>query len=270
MKTEVLVAIITGSTTLLGVIAVAWLNFKTKKYEIDSKKEQETTEKKYKRQKTKNKYSFGTVIFALLFLASLLYIFISQQSQEETINSFSGEMRFELQNGKEMPAKFTNLRGIEVVEIAEKGNYKLTEAYQSGTQFRLLLKNKQSAYLYAIACNEIMGISILYPFNLTDKTFFENTEKEISIPNTNNALQLDNNKGIDIFCLLYSSKEININKLKTQLEKAKEKTFTERLYNILSDKIVTKNEINYKINNIIFESKSKKTILPIIVTINHN
>jgi len=267
MKPEILIAIITGGMSLLGVVIAAWLTFKTKKYEIDSQNQQNGIVKSLPKSNSKTWF----FIFILVLIASIFgYFYISQNDILKSNDYLSGEMYFQMRNGKEMPIKFTNYRGIKVKNVSKYGNYKLTEIYESGTEFKLILKNQQKTYIYVIAGNNReKEVTILFPYN-PNNSYIESTDKEIRIPKSEtDYMYLDNNAGKEYFCLLYSKKELDIKSLKTELEQMINKSFTERLNTALSSKIVNSNEIVYQNDKIKFSAKSDKQILPIIVIIEH-
>lgn len=267
MKPEILIAILTGGMSLLGVVITAWLTFKTKKYEIDSKNQQNGIVKSPPKSNSKTWF----FISILVLIASIFgYFYISQNDILKSNDYLSGEMYFQMRNGKEMPIKFTNYRGIKIKNVSKYGNYKLTEIYKSGTEFKLILKNQQKTYIYVIAGNNReKEVNILFPYN-PNNSYIESTDKEIRIPKSEtDYMYLDNNAGKEYFCLLYSKKELDIKKLKTELEQMTNKSFTERLNTALSNKIVNSNDIFYQNDKIKFSAKSDLQILPIIVIIEH-
>ncbi len=71
MKTEILIAIITGSMSLLGVVVTSWLTFKTKKYDINTKHEGQVQ----KQKKSRNIIWF--FIFVVILIASWGYSFFN-------------------------------------------------------------------------------------------------------------------------------------------------------------------------------------------------
>ena len=187
----------------------------------------------------------------------------------QTTNHLAGSIRFVKEDDTPMPATFSNVRSIVLESTAKKGNYKLTNPYPSGTRFKIYLEAQQDAYIYAIASNEQGDINILFPYSDGNNTLTYTTDGEIAIPKGNATMMLDDNPGIELFCLLYATENLNIYKLKNQLEQNRNQSFPKRLYNALLDKIVEADAINYTNKVIKFTAESKKTVLPIIVAIEH-
>jgi len=184
-------------------------------------------------------------------------------------NEMSGKIRFVGENGQEMPAIFTQQRGIVVVSASGEGNYRLQNPYQSGTRFRLHIFNNQPAYVYAIACDNNMGINILFPYDAAISPLLNYSQNEVALPDETHLMQLDNTTGTDLFCLLYATEPLDIEQIKNNILQASG-TFSQRLTTVLSDKLVAPNEINYSNSEMAFDAKSNKTVLPIIVSITHN
>lgn len=262
METEVLVALITGSISLIGVVITAWLNYKSKLVELHLKND--------KPMPASKKTSKGwLIVFVIILIGSVGYFLSNTEMfSGNKQNKFEGEIRFETIDGNQMPAKFSNIRDIGVVQIAEKGNFRLEKTYQQGTQFRMYLKSNENAYLYAIAANPENKISIIYPYNETVDAYFEKNDDEIIIPGATHAMQISGEAGIDLFCLLYSKEKIDIYKLKHTLEQ-NNGSLPESIHQALADKIVEPDKIKFKTNKIAFSAQSKNAIVPIIVAIEH-
>lgn len=73
MKTEILIAIITGSISLFGVIITTWLNYKVKLLEIQMK-----SDKLLPKKRRKNTIWF--IIFGIILLGSGIYFLIQQNN----------------------------------------------------------------------------------------------------------------------------------------------------------------------------------------------
>ncbi len=73
MKTEILIAVITGSISLFGVIITAWLNYKAKLLELQMK-----SDKPLPKKKRKNTIWF--IIFGVVLLGSGIYFLIQQNN----------------------------------------------------------------------------------------------------------------------------------------------------------------------------------------------
>ena len=81
---------------------------------------------------------------------------------------------------------------------------------------------------------------------------------------------MDNTTGTDIFCLLYSKIELDIDLVVSDLANSTG-TFNQRLKNILGSDLVKFEDIEFNQNNIEFSARSQgKSIVPVIVEIEHN
>ncbi len=254
-------SIVTGIISLIGILIPAWLNYKMKIAELGQSIENRKPNKK------KNRY---LIIFSIIIfiLSVALFFNNSEIFNIKKQNQFDGAIRFETIDGNLMAATFSNIRDISVIQIAEKGNFRLKEIYPQGTQFRMYLKSNENAYLYAIAASPENQISIIYPYTETVETYFEKNDAEIIIPSATHAMQINGKAGIDLFCLLYCKEKIDIYKLKYELEQYNI-SLPESLNKAIADKIVEPDKIKFEPNKIAFTAQSKKTIVPIIIAIEH-
>jgi hypothetical protein len=203
---------------------------------------------------------------------------IKSTPEVEDSEYLSGKMRFILSDDSEMKANSGKMRGLEVDDeevdndnpIEKEINYKIAKAYTSGTKFRLLLSNNQPAYVYAIATDKTMKITQLFPHNKETSAALTYSKNEVPLPSETDYIKMDNTKGNDIFCLLYSKEELNITKLMSDLGKQKG-SFAKRLQKILNNRLVSPDDIEYATNEIAFKAKTSKeqVIVPIIVAIPH-
>lgn len=138
------------------------------------------------------------------FEAYEMYI---EQAEETPL---AGSLRFRLANGTDM-ASFLK-------ETPNGAYYEMLKPYHSGTLFRLYVQNTQPAYVYAFSsdltgkCYRIFphreGISGLLPYR----------ENQVAIPDDYLYLQLDNQEGIDFFCVLYSHEPLDFSRLLQKLD----------------------------------------------------
>jgi Papain family cysteine protease len=174
------------------------------------------------------------------------------------INVLSGKIRFELSAGQEMSVYYKN------------GYYEMKEGYYSGTLFRVYITNNEPAYIYAFGSDLNHKDYKIFPNNVKVSPFLGYKGSKMAIPDEEHFIQMDDNKGIDYLCLLYSSEKLDFESILANLAE-KQGTMLERLQAVLGDKMlqpkdanhVGKNEINFKgISRV-------KTVLPIVVAINH-
>ncbi|NJO02571.1 MAG: hypothetical protein HC880_13585 [Bacteroidia bacterium] len=81
---------------------------------------------------------------------------------------------------------------------------------------------------------------------------------------------MDNNPGMDYFCILYSTEKLNLNDILQRMKSASG-NFMQRLQQSIGDKLMPPYEVQYESGETIaFKGMSKdKTVVPIVVAINH-
>lgn len=264
MDNQILTTIITGVFSLLGIIVTAYFNYKGKKLEREGTPRSSSSAQTW------------MIIFGVLLVASWGYYFYANNATPEKstvaeagIHKFDGEIRFVKGDGTEMPASFSKNRGIGVKSTAKNGNYKLRNPYSSGTEFKVYLKANQDAYVYAITERDDGSIAFLFPYREGNIVYTQAADDEIPIPKGNATFTLDNQPKTELFCMLYSKVEIDTQKLKKDMNKRKGESFIHKLSVALGDRLVEPDAINYANKRIHFSAESKKSILPIVVAIEH-
>lgn len=163
-------------------------------------------------------------------------------------------------SGEKMTAHFDN----------EAGMYKMDEPYTSGTQFRFYMSNNEPAYVYAIGSDLTNKSFRIFPFDDTVSPYLGYKNNTVAIPDEDHYIYMDENKGLDYFCVLYSKNNLDINEVLSQLENTAG-DFKTRLELVLKNKLINPKQIAYKKDTIGFEAKSgDQSIVPIIIEITHN
>lgn len=218
-----------------------------------------------------------------------------QPSPSDNIDfDFAGDLRFVLLDGTEMKANIVEVRGLGVggddvpptpKQTVNPNNfeydpnltsgkfiaYRMDKAYSEGTKFRVYLRNNEPAYVYAIAMDNTNTASVLFPHKPNISPVLNYKDNEVALPSEKNYIVMDNIKGTDVFCLLYSKEELDINSLCRQLE-SQTGTFFQRLYKTLKSQLVPRDYLRYYNQRLRFEIKSNGfgSIVPIVVEIPHN
>lgn len=93
---------------------------------------------------------------------------------------------------------------------------------------------------------------------------------EVALPSEQDFVQMDNVRGLDILCLLYSKKELNIADICSRLEQ-ESGTFFQRLHKVMAADLVPREYLRYYNERMRFEIKSngQGTVVPIVVEIPH-
>jgi Domain of unknown function (DUF4384) len=147
----------------------------------------------------------------------------------------------------------------------------MDRAYTEGTQFRLYLRNNEPAYVYAIAMDNTNQAVVLFPHKSNISPALNYKNNEVALPSESNFIQMDNVRGTDVFCLLYSKTPLDITAICRRLER-ETGTFFQRLHKTMRDKLVDRQYLRYYNQKIRFEVKSNGTgtVVPIVVEIPHN
>ncbi len=189
----------------------------------------------------------------------------------------SGSLQLKLDGGSEIAAGSKNLGGMDVVPNMPTPNKPsaTTEyfTYQtrqtSGTRFRIYLNNNEPAFVYAFSMDETSRFSLLFPHSNEISPALNYSKNTVALPDEDHYIQLDNQKGTDILCILYSKSELDIPQIQATM-KATQGNFSERLRAALGNKLIQPNHINYEQPNIQFKAVVENgSVVPILVEFNH-
>jgi len=195
-----------------------------------------------------------------------------QPKPKPEVVALKGSMTLQLRSGNNMPVQLNPdaTRNFNIV-AAQKTTYSVTTPYASGTQFRIRFKSEKPAYIYLIGYGGgDKSVNALYPFN-NYSAYFGFSNSEVAIPNEDYFIEMDNVKGKDVLCILYSTKPIDIKKVVEKVKSGKG-TFTTRIKNYFKDNMYQSKEIKFDNNKIGFTAKSSKlssNIVPLFIGINH-
>ncbi len=171
----------------------------------------------------------------------------------------SGSMTIALKTGGNIP-----------VRLAQNGYYISSQDYSSGTQFRLMISNHQPAYVYALGSDLTKKSFKIFPHKEGISPFLGYQGNNVIIPGEKYWIRMNETVGKDYFCVLYSSKKLDINNILRQLETAPGTTFKERLKSVLGTSLLPTAHINYSSNKLNFNAQATKHgIVPIILEIDH-
>lgn len=177
----------------------------------------------------------------------------------EKTNHFSGEIELQLSTGDAM------------LPIKDKSKaicyYKIKDQYISRTRYRVYVTNNEPAYVYIIGSDLRNNVSKVFPPNNSYSAALTYKSNHIAIPDETYFIELDENKGTDYMCILYSKYELDINSTATSIKNSYG-SFYDKVNN-MSDKLVPITDITCKSNKISFEAESNKTIVAIVVEISH-
>lgn len=168
----------------------------------------------------------------------------------------SGELELEIE-GQRIPTRLD-------------GNlYKGTRSYSAGTNYQLFINNEQQAYVYVFGSDLTKKTSLLFPTG-SQSALLANQHSRFALPSSYQMFQLDDTRGKDYICILYSKKALNMDFILKQMEQLSG-TFTQRLYKTLGSFVVPAHAIDYsKTGALKFSAiTSDKYIVPIMVEFDH-
>ncbi len=196
---------------------------------------------------------------------------VEPKPQNETV-TLQGALSLQLSNGTLMPvnANADISRNFNIV-TAEKTTYSVPEAYPTGTQFRIRFKSEKPAYIYLIGYGGgDKSINLLYPFEKYS-AYFGFNNSEVAIPNEDYFIEFDNVPGQDILCILFSTKEIDINAV-IQSIKNEKGSFVSKVKTYFKSDLFDAKEVKFNVNDVNFSATSanqSSNLVPIFISINH-
>lgn len=187
-----------------------------------------------------------------------LYVSKKSEPEPQQPTRLSGEIFLQLATGETMPTEYVSNDRFLV--------YKLKNEYISGTRYRAFISNNEPAYVYIIGSDLENNVSKVFPANDRISPALVYKSNHIAIPDETFYIEMDNVKGKDYMCLLYSDSPLNINEIIANI-KNKEGTFYDKLNHALAGIDFKKSDVSYQRNNIQFESRAK--LIPVVVEIPH-
>ncbi len=179
---------------------------------------------------------------------------------------------------KSEPAK-VDLSGKITLPLAEGGQmlprhqangyYKITKSMLSGTKFRIRISNNEPAFVYAFGSDLSKKSYQIFPHKAGISPALIYKSNNVAIPDERHFIRMDDNKGTDFLCVLYSKIELDIDQIMTQME-LETGNFQQRLQTVLGDKLVAPKNIKYQAGTIEFSAVSQnKSVVAVIAEIDH-
>ena len=173
---------------------------------------------------------------------------------------FAGEIELQLSTGEKMVPVLDSINNI--------FRYRIADAYISRTRYRIYISNNEPAYVYVIGSDLWNNVSKVFPPSDNISAALTYNSNHIAIPNENYFVEMDDTKGTDYMCVLYSKNALDIDSI-VNIIKSTEGSFYNKVKNAIKGDLIPTNDIRYIINKIGFSAKSDNTIVPIIVEITH-
>lgn len=202
------------------------------------------------------------------------YEFVDPPVLAPDVPDLSGEIKLVLSTNQQMPANLlVSTRGLKVVSAKRTPEpltiYQTTQAYTSGTNFRIYISNNQPAYVYAISSDLSNEVTKIFPYEDGISAALSYKKNDVAIPDEDHYIQFDEKPGKDFLCVLYSKNELNINQLITQIG-TQTGSFNERVYKTISNKLVDADDITFSNDKIAFNGKSNgKDVIALMVELDH-
>lgn len=168
------------------------------------------------------------------------------------------------------------------MKATKVGNtYQMVDSYTSGDNFQITITNNQRIHLYAFNFDGTKKCFKLFPFtdDVLEAYHKQSRGTKISsiknhkrsktiIPHSDHVISLDDTKGMDYFCILFSRKSLSLARIMLDIEKAPG-TFEQRLKKALGTQLAKPGEIRFDQSLMNFKANTKGVVVPIIVRMRH-
>ncbi|RCH55709.1 cysteine protease [Mucilaginibacter hurinus] len=200
--------------------------------------------------------------------------FVDLPAPKPQVPDLAGELKFVLSSGETIPATlFQSTRGLKVVTAKTAPGpltlYKATNAYTSGTRFRIYISNNQPAYVYALSTDLSNEITKIFPYAEGISAALTDKKNDVAIPDEDHHIEFDDKPGRDLLCVLYSRNELDITDIIKQVA-AQEGTFSEKIFKVLGNEMVEPGNITFSTDKVSFEGYSKgKSVVAMMMELEH-
>jgi hypothetical protein len=190
------------------------------------------------------------------------------------VTSLQSSMDFSLRSGANMPVYSIQEKGLDTKEdnVVEMITYKMSQPYQSGTQFKMVVNNNKQAYMYILGSDDVNRTTTLFPYGNAGENVSPIVPPKTSVvlPGPSRSFTMDNQTGNDYFLVLVSDKEIDTSAVVAKI-KAAPGTFKQKVYTALGSDFIAPKDIKYDPAKVAFEVKGapKGSIVPLLVMIEH-
>lgn len=168
------------------------------------------------------------------------------------------------------------------MRVTKVGNsYQMVDSYTNGDSFQITITNNQRIHVYALNFDGTKKCFKLFPFtgDVLEAYHGQSRGTKISsiknrkrsktiIPHEDNVISLDDTKGLDYFCILFSRKSLSLAHIMIDIEKASG-SFEQRLQAALGKNLVKAGDIVLDQSMMNFKAKTKGVIVPVIVRMRH-
>lgn len=178
-----------------------------------------------------------------------------------TYNKFAGQLGLKLATGEQLKAALgTTSNGLK--------RYRITESLPSGTRYRILISNNQPGYVYVFSSDLQNNAAVNFPADSKTSAALTYKKNAIALPGETSWLELDDTRGTDYLCVLFSKKQVDVTSLLNHLQNGKG-TFYEKVQSGFSKYLVAQSDIKFSTSNISFTATSTADVVPLLIEISH-
>lgn len=188
------------------------------------------------------------------------------------LNELAAKVEMKRRNGKEIKPTLDSENDL--------CYYQLYGEVHSGDSLRMYISNNEQAYVYVFSSDMKNNVNELFPRPYVIKEGGKIERKNyspaltyrsnyIALPDEKHSILIDDTKGTDYWCVLYSKEALDFDEILDKV-KTHKGSFYEKIRFALGDRMVPKKDIRFVMNKIEFGAKSEKAIVPVIIEAVHN
>ena len=177
-----------------------------------------------------------------------------------TSYKFSGNISLKLSTGQTLKATLGTSNGFK--------RYRINQPLVSGSRYRIYVGNNEPGYVYVFSSDQQNNVAINFPTTGTSAalTYKSNT---IALPGENLWLELDDTRGTDYLCILFSKYSVDTNSLLKHLRTSKGATFYEKVQRGFSKYLASQSNIQFSSSAMSFTATSKRQMVPMFIEFEH-
>ena len=187
------------------------------------------------------------------------------------LNEFAAKVEMKWKNGKEIKPTLDLEKDLSY--------YRLYGEVHSGDSLRMYISNDEQAYVYVFSSDMKNNVNELFPHPYVIKEGGKIERKNyspaltyhsnyIALPDEEHSILIDDTKGTDYWCMLYSKEVLDFDEILDKV-KTHKGSFYEKVRFALSDRMVPTVDIRFVANRIEFSARSEKTVVPVFIEALH-
>ena len=173
----------------------------------------------------------------------------------------SGNVSLKLSTGEKLKATLGTSNGFK--------RYRLTEPLTSGTRYRIYISNNEPGYVYVFSGDNENNVAVNFPQDKNTSAALTYKTNDIALPSERTWLELDDTRGTDYVCVLFSKYNVDITSLLNHLKNGKG-NFYEKVQSGFGKYLVNQGDIQFKSGAMGFNATSTGAIVPLLIEFNHN